>query len=180
MRFLTAALLGLLANSALGQSFFDRIDKLYVGGGFNFIDAGGTDTDGNDANFTSFELQGGYKYNGFLAAEARVGFGLTDEDIATVAGDVETTIEYHASLYWRPETANEIAKIYGLLGFSTISVNADDGISDESESESGLSYGGGVGFVMQEDWNLNFEYRLILDKDDDEFRSFGATLDYRF
>lgn len=180
MRIMALATLIFLANSVMAESVFEKLDRFYVGGGVNFVSANTSDSNGDDLNFTTVELHGGYKYNGFLGGEARLGFGITDEEFDNGTISAETNIQYHASLYWRPETVNEIAKLYGLLGFSTISVSADNGTTDETNSEGGLSYGGGVGFVFQEDWNLNFEYRLILDKENNEFSAFSANVDYRF
>ncbi len=176
MRILALATLVLLANSVVAESVFEKLERFYVGGGMNVVSANTTDVSGNDLNFSTLELHGGYKYNGFLGAEARVGFGLTDENFNNGTTIAETSLDYHASVYWRPETVNEIAKLYGLFGFSTVSISSDD----ESNSEGGLSYGGGVGFVFAEDWNLNFEYRLLLDNDTDEFSAFSANVDYRF
>jgi len=171
----------LLANSAMSQeSIFDRLDKFYLGAGVNFLELTGSENaSGSDANFATIEILGGYKYNGFISGEARIGVGTSGETLtAELGGDAgqvqaEVDIEYTGSLYWRPETANEIAKIYGLLGFSTVSIK-------DGDSESGISYGGGVGFTFQEDWNLNFEYRSIIDKDAFEFTALSANVDYRF
>lgn len=180
MRFLTLASLILLANSAVAESIFEKLDKFHVGGGVSFIDANTSDASGNDLNFTTLDIVGGYKFNGFLGIDARIGLGLSDESSTIAGSEVKTSTDYYASLYWRPETANDIAKIYGLLGFSTISGSVDTATGDNSNTESGLSYGGGVGFVLQESWNLNFEYRLILDDDNNEFSAVSANVDYRF
>ncbi|WP_086933727.1 porin family protein [Agarilytica rhodophyticola] len=180
MRFLTLASLILLANSAAAESIFEKLDRFYVGGGVSFIDANTSDASGNDLNFTTLDLVGGYKYNGFLGVDARIGLGISDETSTIAGNEIETSTDYYASIYWRPETVNDRAKIYGLFGFSTISVSVDSAAGDNSNSESGLSYGGGVGFVIEESWNLNFEYRMILDDDDNEFSTVSANVDYRF
>lgn len=173
MRFLVLTILLPLTQSVMSESLFDRLDNFYAGGGINSIRSSTRNVSGNDGEFSSLELLGGYKYNGFLGAEARVGFGVEDEEF--IAG-VDTSIDYHASLYWRAETANEIAKIYSLVGYSTVSVDA----GGTSESESGLSIGAGVGFVFAETWNLNFEYRSLINADALDLRSVSANVDYRF
>ncbi len=177
MRFLISMALVLLANTAIAQSVFDRLDKFYVGGGLTYIDANAQAADGESGEFTSAELIGGYKYNGYLGAELRFGKGLRSESFS--AG-IESSIEYYGSAHWRPETANEIAKIYGLIGYTSVSIEADRGSSTSSTSESGISYGGGIGFTFDERWNLNFEYRTIIDTSALELNAFVVNVDYRF
>ncbi len=178
MRFLVLTILLSVTQAAMSESLFDRLDKYYAGGGINSIRSAARNTAGNDGAFTSLELIGGYKYNGYLGAEIRVGFGVEDEEfpVASSSDTVTASIDYHSSIYWRPETANEIAKIYGLVGFSSVSI--DNG--GTSSSESGLSLGGGFGFVFSEDWNLNFEYRSIINADALDLSSISANVDYRF
>jgi len=176
MRFLTLAALALAANAANAESMFENLDKFYVGGGVNFVDANTSDSAGNDIGFTTIEAVGGYKHNAYLGAELRLGVGTTDETITSGTSTVDTSIDYYASAYWRPESANEVAKLYGLLGFSTISISN----GSDSDSESGFSYGAGVGFLLDENWNLNFEYRFLLDDKSNEFSALSANLDYRF
>ncbi len=177
MRFLISLALVMLANTALAQSVFDRLDKFYVGGGLTYIDANTVASDGESGELTSAELIGGYKYNGYLGAEIRLGTGMRSESFES---GVDSSIEYYASTYWRPETANEVAKIYGLIGFTTISVKAAGGGTSTSTTTSGISYGGGVGFTFDERWNLNLEYRSIVDSSDAELNAFAINVDYRF
>ncbi|MFT5083136.1 MAG: opacity protein-like surface antigen [Lentisphaeria bacterium] len=118
--------------------------------------------------------------NGFLSFEGRLGLGTCDET-ATINDVISTSsMDYSGSIYWRPEWANERAKLYGLLGYSIVSVTNTTGGTDSTNSESGLSYGGGAGFTFYEDWNLNFEYRWILNNDENEFSALGASVDYCF
>ena len=182
MRFLISLALVMLANTALAQSVFDRLDKFYVGGGLTYIDANAAAADGESGEFTSTELIGGYKYSGYLGGEIRLGTGLRSESFVdrTNSQVFDGSIGYYGSVYWRPETANEVAKIYGLIGYTSISVDRQYSSSSSSSSESGLSYGGGVGFTFDERWNLNFEYRTIIDTSTAEFTAVAANVDYRF
>lgn len=175
MRFLISMALVLLANTAIAQSVFDRLDKFYVGGGLTYIDA--NEVAGEGGNLTSAELIGGYKYTGYLGGEVRLGTGMRGESFED---GVESNIEYYGSVYWRPETANETAKIYGLIGYTSMSMEADAGTVTTSTTTSGLSYGGGIGFTFDERWNLNFEYRSIINASDVELNAFAANVDYRF
>lgn len=176
MRSIILASLLFFANASSAQSIFEKLNKAYVGGGFARVDSNFTEFSPGEKNnlvFNSLELLGGYKYSGYLSGELRAGFGLSD---ATLAGDMVAELDNYFSLYWRPETANEVAKLYGLLGYSSVSTT----VGSSSSSDSGLSYGAGVGFVMFTDWNLNFEYRNLIDNDNDNFTALGVNIDYRF
>lgn len=171
MRFLTLAVLLLATSSAFAGSKFDRLDKFYVGGSINSIDAK-TDVD-EDRGFFSTELIVGYKYNGFLGAEIRLGAGSEEDNGSGGSGSFTS-----ASFFWRPETSNSIAKIYGLIGFATVSVPETD--LEESGTQTGGALGGGFGFTFNEAWNLNFEYRYFINASDFEAKGFSVNVDYRF
>ncbi|WP_188150805.1 porin family protein [Teredinibacter waterburyi] len=174
----TLATVGLLAFSS--TSFADNRQGFYAGGNWSFIDSNAADAAGNGVDFRSLEVVGGYKYRSWAGVEARFGTSLKKETFATdlTGGEVEVGIDHYESLYYRLESANQVAKFYVLLGFSNIQTS--NGNSDESGSESGASYGVGIGFVMNENLNLNFEYRDILDEDATTFTAMSIGLDYRF
>lgn len=185
MRILVLIALVLTSNTALAQSIFQKLDRFYVGTTLTAIDGNMKNTDGVSAHFFTLEFNGGYKHSSWLGAEARVGLGITKETIPNPDYDpvpppgtpaqpatVDVKVDHHASIYWRPETANPTAKLYGLLGATTMSVN--------SNSRSGLSYGGGIGFKMYDHWNFNVEYRMLFSDENDDFNAFSAGVDYRF
>lgn len=176
MRSLILAGLLVFANTSSAESFLDKLDNWYVGGGATLVDSNYQDLSNNNVEFSALDLLVGYKHSGYLGADLRVGLGLSDEYVNTGGGAQLTELDNYVSLYWRPETVNEVAKIYGLFGFSSVSTT----IGDESESASGISYGGGVGFAMFDNWYLNFEYRTLIDNDDDHFESLGFNVDRRF
>ena len=157
----------------------------YAGVGAAFIDSNSTSSD-NDRpiTFTTIELQGGYKFNQWLGFEARIGTGLSKSSYSNAVGNrTETTIDHYEALYYRIEFDNEIAKLYGLAGFSNIATSTDfsAGNVSSNNSESGLSAGVGVGFATEDrKWNWNFEYRLLLETEDTSFNSFSIILDRRF
>ena len=174
----TLATVGLLAFSS--ASFADNRQGFYVGGNWSFIDSNSVDAADNDVDFRSLEVVGGYKYRSWAGVEARFGTSLKDEAFATdlAGGEVDIGIDHYESLYYRLESANQVAKFYVLLGFSNIQTSS--GGSDDSASESGVSYGAGIGFVMNEKANLNFEYREIIDEDTAAFTAISVGFDYRF
>ncbi len=181
MRYTLVLLLVLTSHWACAQSRFEKMEETFVGIGVGRLNTN-LEIGNDDLIFSSAELIVGYKKNSYLSVDARIGAGIATEEYIIPEGEpaagesVELKISNYYSLYWRPESANEDAKFYGLFGFSSVSTDNNG----ESGSESGASYGAGIGFRLKEDWHLNFEYRWLLDTDLAEFSLFSANVDYRF
>ncbi|WP_370980513.1 porin family protein [Agaribacterium sp. ZY112] len=161
------------------QAQADTRSGFYAGGAFSMADTGLDDANGSDLDFTMLEISGGYKYNSWLGVEARIGTGVNGNEDS----NYDYSIGHYESIYWRPETQNEIAKLYGLLGYTNLSLDAENrltGESVDSQSYSGLSLGAGVGFAVGERSNVNLEYKNIVKDDDIDFRGFSIGYDYRF
>ncbi|WP_230552682.1 porin family protein [Teredinibacter turnerae] len=170
-------------------TYADNLSGFYAGGNANFIDGNATLGAGNDVEFRSIEAFGGYKLNGWVGGETRTGLGLSGESYSTGTGDaqqnIELGIDYYQSIYYRVEKANQVAKLYGLVGATFLQWGRDvdymDGSTlEDSYTETGFSYGLGVGFVMNENTNLNFEYRQLINTDTVEFTVINVGFDFRF
>lgn len=177
MRYITILLLLAISHFASAQSRFEKLEEYFVGLGAGRLNTNLEDYGNNDLIFTSAELIGGYKKNSYVSFDIRIGAGTTSEEFVNeTSGVEEVKISNYYSLYWRPESANEDAKLYALIGYSTVNTK----IEDDSGSESGLSYGAGVGFRLNDDMNINFEWRWLLNTDIAEFSLLTASVDYRF
>ena len=180
MRYLVASVFIFFVNTAHSQGFLDSFESVYLGGGVNFIDTRIDVIGGSKLNFTALELVTGVKYNRFLGLDARIGVSINNE---ALPGNQTAELPFYYAVYWRPESKNATAKLYGLLGFagveSEIAVAAPGGNAG-STSTSGLSYGAGVGFALDEKWNLNIEGRKLLDTDNESFATFAINVDRRF
>jgi len=180
MRLLLLVLATLFTLPAMA----DNLRGFYAGGAFDFIDGNTTDASGNDITFRALEVTGGYKYRSWLGGELRVGFGVSGDDYSLAVGnetvDISASVDHFESIYYRAESSNTVAKLYGLLGYTNIQTTVEVDDESTSNSKSGPSYGVGVGFVMQENSNLNFEYRQIINSDGAEFTTFNIGFDYRF
>ena len=144
-----------------------------------YLGAGGAtikdEQDGVDnvSRIRAVEVFGGYKYNSALGVELRLGSGQSTGTSTSYAaadgtiqsGSLEREIDSYQSIYYKPELVNDEAKLYALIGYTHLSssakVNAADGslVYSVDDSASGLSYGVGVGFVINEHFNINFEYK---------------------
>ena len=158
--------------------------ELFTGGGLNFIATNLTDglEQDDSVTFTGGELQLGFKYNGWAGIEVRTGASFGDAETFISPGvTATTTIDSYTSIYYRLESASEYSRTYLLIGQTTVDTESDfsDGTLTTG-SESGLSFGAGIGFLLNSNLNLNIEAKQLLNVDDVRFNSIGLTLDYRF
>lgn len=209
MKSLNLLLPGLLAMLIACTTFADNRQGFYLGGGLSEVDAFKFPQDENALEVKASEIFLGYKYSPFLGLEVRAGFGEGSERVRRVfppdrdTVNINYRIDHYYSLYYKPEAINDIAKLYGLFGFTSIQRSA--GFRDEQgdaiaafggesvafgaaevkgsqleDNASGFSYGIGVGFVVERMVNINFEYRYILRNSDERISTTGVYFDYRF
>lgn len=144
-------------------------------------------------NAHAFELVGGYKYNAWLGVDLRVGKGISAGESDTyfvgsneMDGRLKREVDNYYSVYYKPEVINDEAKLYLLIGYTSMDfseeIDAADGtrVSSVSGSESGASYGIGVGFMINKQVNFNIEYRTLPDERDSDPAMASANFDYRF
>jgi len=168
--------LGLLAIPAMA----DNNQGFYLGVGVSSIN----DRQDDPVDTTSIrtgEVLGGYKYNDALGIELR--FGSSLKKGSSKDGLLERDIGNYQSIYYKPELVNDEAKLYALLGYTTItsSVNIATSVpADKEISYSGASYGIGVGFVINKHFNVNFEFKNPCDKLYDKPNTASMNFDYRF
>ncbi len=187
-------LLPLFAALLCSIAFADHARGPYVGGNAAYTSTKSivpANANENKIKLPALELVAGYKYNGWLGVDVRYGLGMASRDQAFTGntGHVEYKLDSYQSFYYRPEIVNSEAKLYFLLGYTTIDATTEsftgtgDAATSDGEisySESGTSYGMGVGWFIGREMVINVEYRQLLDQDAEEFSvvTFGA--DYRF
>lgn len=172
MKKLLVAALSLAAASALADT--QSFEGFYVGGGISNIR-----NDWNSETFEPAEIFGGYKLNSFVGGEVRAG-----------SSSGKQKIRNFESVYYRTESANSVGKTYLLLGYTRVDLDT----TAANFSLDGFSYGAGVGFVINDRFNLNLEYKVLVngkgtatlpdgtDVDNQKMKLSGvsATVDYRF
>jgi opacity protein-like surface antigen len=189
MKKLCVLALSLLALPVLA----DNNRGFYLGAGAASLK---DDQDGVEdiSQIRAAEFFGGYKYNNALGIELRLGKGQstgtsnTYLDVANVLqpGSLEREIGNYRSIYYKPELVNDEAKLYALLGYTHVSTSGT--IKDEAGalvrstdvSASGFSYGVGIGFVINDHFNINIEYKNLSDEISDKPNLASLNLDYRF
>lgn len=135
-------------------------------------------------NITLMTVEGlaGIELFPYVTIEARAGFGINSdsEDITTAPGIVELEATYYGSFYFRPVIENEKASLYGLLGYTTIEFDGTPQSALVELSQSGLSYGVGVSFVMSPRVDLHAEWRKLILADDMDMRGGSVGFTYTF
>lgn len=185
------AALALLASPALA----DNQRGPYVGIGAVVV-SGDERTPYEDAEMPAVELSAGYKYNGLLGLEARIGLGVKDDRDASSdyfqteqnddpgLSEIEREVDQYVAIYYRPELINEKARLYGLLGYAELDtvVTRWRGNTPEAadSSLSGSSYGLGAGWYVNPHLNFNIEYRQLVKADNNRFETLSLQFDYRF
>ena len=165
----------------------ERRYGLYIGAGAAFINTDAIDAFEQDVNFQAGEIIGG-SYWRWLGIEVRRGTSFEDETV-NLGNDPDTNalivaesrLDDYQSQYLRLQFANDVARIYGLYGNSTVNTTAV--FSDQSFNRltsSGASYGLGAGVDVSEHLAFNLEYRVLLSSEDNTFSMLGMNVDFRF
>lgn len=169
-------LVAALALSAASLAYADTSSSsgFYLGGGIS-----STKNDSDSNTYQPLELFGGYKLSPYVGGEIRAGASSSDT----------AEISNFESVYYRTESANSVGKTYLLLGYTHANLDRQSG----NYSLSGVSYGAGVGFIINDYFNLNLEYKILVDGSgthhvdqasdesvDMKLTSVSVTVDYRF
>lgn len=108
-----------------------------------------------------------------IGFEGRLGMGISSDDrdvTIPILGEVDVELEVDTvlGLYLVAEGAAGPASIYGIVGYTKVdyTIESDAADVDESDDESGLSYGFGANFGSSNKLRFNIEYMQYLDEDD--------------
>ncbi len=133
-----------------------------------------------ELDFTAIMLEVGYKFNPYIAIEAKYNVSLGDTDIDDILDHAEVSV---LSVFVKPmyPLAPEM-DIYVLLGYSL--TNAKNAVESTSFDESAFSWGGGASYDALEDISIFAEYTRFyqdtLDGFDQVVDSFNIGVIYRF
>ena len=137
--------------------------------------------------------------NRYLALEARIGFGVSDNKARAVGNDASlgsfegtlgADVESLLGVYALGDIAiSSRSSVYGVIGITSIDVgktrlltvnNTDTVSSETSSTENGLSYGFGTSIGISGETSLNVEYMSYLDKSDFIVKSLNLGVLFNF
>lgn len=124
-----------------------------------------------DSEIITLGLQLGYQLNDYFSSEVRGGAQPADKrekvSILDKEVDVRFRLKYFYSAYLKAGIDYKFLTLYGLAGYSEVSLEAsapEAGVS-LSSTGSGLSYGVGLGLVNSDDVTVSLEYLSLYDED---------------
>ena len=147
----------------------------YVGGNYSTLDYS-EDGLGKDLSIGAVSAVGGYQLNDYVAVEARVGVGVSDDSY--LGATLELDNYYGAYLKFGAPIGNFYP--YAMVGMTEGEVTASVTGFSLSQSESDVSYAAGIGYYINENINLHLEYARFLDKDAISIEGFTLGINYHF
>lgn len=164
------------ATLAIPAMAADPLPGIYVGADYM---QGTFEVDGidGDANPSALFVRGGYQFNPYFAAEARVGTGLDSDDFH----GFKTEIENFVGIYAKLGLPTEIGLYpYVIAGVTDGEVKVSGrGISD-TEDDNDISLGIGLQYVVDRNWAVGVEYMKYMDTDDFEISGLSIGATYKF
>ncbi len=168
---------GFYIGGAYGAANFDyteTYDAIDMGGGSTYTPSGFSD----DWDYSTVMIQAGYKFNQYVAIEARYWFGM-DETLYTdsVDGDVDLTVDTFG-IYIKPMyPVTDAFDIYALLGYANndASVEDNEGTYD-FDSVDGFSWGIGAAYSFTDNLAVFVDYVNMYEDDNDVIDEDGDRL----
>ena len=175
-----------LSTSAMAVTFHNTaaepyypqepISHLYMGAAYGMTDVEddyfGQYYEHTEIDFDALMLQAGYEYNPYLAVEFRYWFSMSEGDYTLASGYIPPAGSYDEFSAWgfylKPmyPLTNEFS-IYGLLGFSGVYVDGEQGwdILDDSS----FSWGLGASFDLTPNIAVFLDYVQLYDDTYDHY-----------
>ena len=165
-----------IAAFAIANSPLVAHSQGYLGSQYSLINFE-VSGDGVSADWepTSLIFRGGVHATDYVQLEARLGFGLSDDDNVGISVEVDQIV----GVYGKVSLPNQLSP-YVIFGFSNIDLEID-GVSDDDDD---FSYGIGLDFYVSERSAVNVEYMSYYDDSDDgvdvEITAIGIGFTYKF
>ncbi|MGM0480525.1 MAG: porin family protein [Pseudomonadota bacterium] len=180
---LLSALTG-CSTFAAAQSYTVDWDNYYMGVQASQFRFDPEVQDYSDARPNVLSFAVGQQVNSHVAVEARLGFGVADDDLiytpggdTNLATEAETELDYALSVLLKPQlNLTEQLSLYALAGWS----RAELSIAGESTADSGLSVGAGVSIRTTRDLAFYVDWLRLIDEDPGQLSGLNVGLQYRF
>ena len=175
-KILVAGFVGSFSTVVLAEGWYGGIQYSLLDAE---IDAGSWTADSEPS---AINLNAGKTINENFAVEGLLGFGLSDDEVEDSGFDFELkTVVGVMAVGILPVAEN--FSIYGKLGVAQVEYDDSDG---DSSDGSGILFGAGVAFDINDQYGLNLEYLWYPDAEYDDFDidveagtfSFGAYMKF--
>ncbi|MDX5333632.1 MAG: porin family protein [Gammaproteobacteria bacterium] len=174
-----ALTMGLLAGASTNVLAAGSAGDNYVGVGYAFLtyDESGVP----EADLGALTGRFGHFFTDNLAVEGRIGFGVADDTVNVLGVDVDVELDNFMGVYGMAHLpVSNSASVYGMLGFTRGELTASAGGASFTETDTGLSFGVGVDFSLNETLSLNAEYARYLDESAYDVNGFAIGASFKF
>lgn len=165
------AVLTLAGLSAMAAE--DSHKKPYLGFDANIQNF---DNGSDSLNPAAVTFKGGAFFHQYVAAEARLGFGVATDSV----GGMDVMTDYYAGAYVRLAAQMDKLSPYLIGGFTAAKASYSGGGVSESINKSGLSYGAGLDYKFGEHYAATVEWMKLVDKSDFDLSSINVGVKYLF
>ena len=164
--------LGIISLSSFTQA--NDVER-YAGASFAVLDYSESGFD--DASLNALIGRAGAKFNEYISAEVRLGFGIGDDTVSGVDLELKNLIGAYVRAGF---PASDTVYPYVVIGLSRLELEASGFGVTIDDSDNDASYGLGVDIDVSEAATLNAEYTNYFDKDSIEITAFnfGATFNF--
>jgi opacity protein-like surface antigen len=170
--------LALLVSSSLLTPLYASAAEpgFYLGGGYSELTLESNNVR-SDADLDSLFVRGGIQLNEYLAAEARLGFGVDDDRISGVKVEVEDIY----GVYLKAGLPTTVGLYpYALLGATHAKIKLSGGGVHDTTSDSDISYGIGVDYAFSHAVSAGLEYASLYDSDGEEITGLTLGVNFKF
>lgn len=171
---------GVIAGVWLATMAGETLAGGYFGAGFSRMTYEESDVSA-EADPTALFLRGGWRFNDYLAAEARLGAGVSDDSVHVMGVSVDVEVDYFVGGYLKAGLpVGNLLYPYVVVGATKAELTASAGGFDFSDDATDVSYGAGVDFRFNERLSAGVEYMNYIDKDGGELSGISIGLDISF
>lgn len=183
-KWILITVLGSCSMSAAAQSYSTSWDDYYMGVQASQFRFDPELNDYSDARPNVLSLSVGQQLNRNIAVEARLGFGVADDELIYTAGnngamaaEADTAVDYAVSVLVKPQVnLTDQLSLYALAGWS----RAELTVGDESSADSGLSVGAGLSVNTTSELAFYVDWLSLIDEDPGRLSSINVGMLYRF
>lgn len=154
----------------------------FFGGGYSFVNI---DAEGlAEFDMGALDVAGGLMFSEFLGFDARLGLGVSEDtkelNVGILTTQSEMSLTRYYGLYLRPQYRLDSLQVYGLFGYAgaDVELNVKNTRLDFEGSDSGMSYGGGIGFSPDSTLFFNLEYLKLLSGDEYDFNGINLRIEF--
>ena len=171
-------ILPFVCTSAFASNNITKNFQSYVGGGLGAINY--QDDVGLDLDIAAFSSLAGVKFNQYFSAEARVGFGITDDSHGSALGYNFSVKNYYGAYAKAGYPVTNTITPYVIAGYTRGTIKHEIAHLSFSTSDSDFSYGIGAEYKLNKKSVASIEYMKYFSGDFYDVDGLMVSYSYNF